>query len=173
MTRQLNYIIFDTDMGWVGVLGSTTGLLSTTLPCPSTQEVNRLFGDVISHARWSPQLFQDLMERLRAYFGGHRTNFMDKLDLFGATDFQREVWETARLIPYGETRSYRWVAEQVKKPKALRAVGQALGRNPLPIIVPCHRVLASNGRLGGFTGGIDMKRRLLHLEGVAVFGEED
>ena len=169
MTRHLNYIIFATDMGWVGVLGSTTGLLSITLPCPFTQEVNRLFGDIISHARWSPHLFQDLMERLRAYFSGHQANFPDGLDLSGATDFQREVWEAARLIPYGETRSYRWVAEQIKKPKALRAVGQALGRNPLPIIVPCHRVLASNGQLGGFTGGIEMKRHLLHLEGVACF----
>ncbi|HUV75557.1 MAG TPA: methylated-DNA--[protein]-cysteine S-methyltransferase [Dehalococcoidales bacterium] len=169
MTRQLNYIIFDTDMGWVGVLASTAGLLSTTLPHPSTQEVNRLFGDSISHARWSPHLFQDLMERLRVYFSGHQANFPEKLDLSGATDFQREVWEAARLIPYGETRRYRWVAEQIKKPKALRAVGQALGRNPLPVIVPCHRVLASNGQLGGFTGGIEMKRRLLHLEGVTGF----
>jgi len=169
MTRHLNYIIFDTDMGWVGVLGSTAGLLSITLPHSSTQEINRLLGDIISHARWSPHLFQDLMERLRAYFSGHQVNFPDGLDLSGATDFQREVWEAARLIPYGETRSYRWVAEQIKKPKALRAVGQALGRNPLPIIVPCHRVLASNGQLGGFTGGIDMKRRLLNLEGVTGF----
>ena len=166
MARQLNYIIFDTDMGWVGVLGSTAGLLSTTLPCPSSQEVNQLFGDIISHARWAPHLFQDLMKRFRDYFSGHRVNFPDVLDLSGAADFQREVWEATRRIPFGETRSYRWVAEQIKKPKALRAVGQALGRNPLPIIIPCHRVLASGGQLGGFTGGIDMKRRLLHLEGV-------
>ena len=170
MTRELNYIIFDTDMGWVGALSSPTGLLSITLPCPSTQEVNRLFGDIVSHGRWSPNLFQDLTERLRYYFSGHRVDFTDKLDLSGATAFQQEVWEATRLIPYGETRSYRWVAEQIEKPKALRAVGQALGKNPLPIIVPCHRVLASNGQLGGFTGGIDMKRRLLHLEGVTGFG---
>ena len=150
-------------------MGSTAGLVSITLPHSSTQEINRLLGDIISHARWSPHLFQDLMERLRAYFSGHQANFPDGLDLSGATDFQREVWEAARLIPYGETRSYRWVAEQIKKPKALRAVGQALGRNPLPVIVPCHRVLASNGQLGGFTGGIDMKRRLLNLEGVTGF----
>ncbi|GAH65608.1 unnamed protein product, partial [marine sediment metagenome] len=95
--------------------------------------------------------------------------FPDRLDLSGATDFQRKVWETTRLIPYGETRSYAWVAEQIKQPRALRAVGQALGRNPLPIIVPCHRVVASNGKPGGFTGGIEVKKRLLHLEGAAVF----
>jgi len=72
MTQHLNYIIFDTDMGWVGVLGSTAGLVSITLPHSSTQEINRLLGDIISHARWSPHLFQDLMERLRAYFSGHQ-----------------------------------------------------------------------------------------------------
>jgi len=105
------------------------------------------------------------MERLGAYFAGHRVDFTDKLDLSAATAFQREVWEAARLVPCGETRSYKWVAGQIKKPKAVRAVGQALGRNPLPVIIPCHRVLAGNGGLGGFTGGLEMKRFLLRLEG--------
>lgn len=169
MTQQLNYIIFNTDMGWMGILSSAKGLLCTTLPRPSAQEIRQLFGESINHASWSPHLFQDLMQRLKLYFAGHRVNFPDKLDLSGATRFQGAVWETTRLIPYGETRSYAWVAEQIKQPRALRAVGQALSRNPLPIIVPCHRVLASNGRLGGFSGGIEMKRRLLYLEGSAVF----
>ena len=169
MTQQLKCIIFNTDMGWVGILGSAKGLLRTTLPHPSAQEIRQLFGDSINQASRSPRLFQDLIQRLKLYFGGHRVNFPDKLDLSGATDFQRKVWETTRLIPYGETRSYAWVAEQIEKPGALRAVGQALGRNPLPIIVPCHRVVASNGKLGGFTGGIEVKKRLLYLEGAAVF----
>ena len=169
MTQQLNYIIFNTDMGWVGILGSAKGLLRTTLPHPSAQEIRRLLGDSINQASRSPHLFADLVRRLKLYFGGHRVNFPDKLDLSGATTFQRKVWETTRLIPYGETRSYAWVAEQIKQPKALRAAGQALGRNPLPIIVPCHRVVASNGGLGGFSGGIEVKKRLLYLEGSAVF----
>jgi len=169
MTQQLNYIIFNTDMGWMGILSSATGLLRTTLPHPSAHEIRQLFGESINHANWSPHLFQDLMQRLKLYFYGHRVNFPDKLDLSGATAFQRAVWETTRLISYGETRSYTWVATQTKKPKARQAVGQALGRNPLPIIVPCHRVLAGNGRLGGFTGGIEIKRRLLYLEGSVVF----
>lgn len=167
MTQQLNYIIFNTDMGWLGILGSATGLLRITLPHPSAQEIRQLLGDKINYASWSPHLFQDLIERLKLYFGGHKVGFPDELDLSGATAFQREVWEITRLIPYGETRSYTWVAGQIKKPRAVRAVGQALGRNPLPIIVPCHRVLASNGRLGGYTGGIETKRHLLHLEGSA------
>jgi methylated-DNA-[protein]-cysteine S-methyltransferase len=74
------------------------------------------------------------------------------------------VWEKTRLIPYGKTRSYSWVAEQMGKPRAVRAVGQALGKNPLPIIIPCHRVIANNERLGGFSGGVEWKRYLLDLE---------
>jgi len=104
------------------------------------------------------------MQRLRIYFSGHRATFPDELDLSRATPFQREVWEITRLIPYGKTRSYSWVAEQVKKPKAARAVGQAMSRNPLPIIIPCHRVLNIDGKLGGFGGGLEMKRHLLDLE---------
>ncbi len=167
MTQQLNYITFSTDMGWVGMLASANGLLRTTLPQPSVHEVRQLLGDSISYAIWSPRLFDDLMERLKVYFSGHRTTFPDKLDLSRATHFQREVWEITRLIPYGETRSYAWVAEQIKKPQAMRAVGQALGKNPLPIIVPCHRVVTSDGKLGGFGGGVEVKRYLLSLEAEA------
>ena len=164
MTQELNYVIFNTDAGWLGILASTTGLLRTILPQPSAQEVRQLLGDSINQANCSPHLFQDLMERLKSYFIGHKTTFPDKLDLSGSTVFQREVWEATRLIPYGETRSYTWIAQQIKQPRTARAVGQALGRNPLPIIVPCHRVLASNGRLGGFNGGIETKKYLLYLE---------
>jgi len=106
------------------------------------------------------------MERLKAYFSGHRVAFQDKRDLSLATPFQREVWQVTKLIPYGETRSYRWLAEQMGKPKAVRAVGQALAQNRLPIIIPCHRVVKSDGKPGGFSGGVEMKRRLLRLEGI-------
>ncbi len=158
------YFIFDTPAGRVGILGSTTGLLRVTLPRRSTREIHQLLGISPDRATLSPHLFQDLMERLRAYFAGHKVDFPDRLDLSAATTFQREVWKATRLIPYGETRSYTWVAEQLKKPKAVRAAGQALGRNPVPVIIPCHRVLASNGGLGGFSDGLDMKSFLLHLE---------
>lgn len=164
MAQQLNYAIFNTDMGWVGVLASAEGLLGTTLPQPSAQEAHQLLGDSVNRTTCSLHLFKDLMERLKAYFSGQRTTFPDKLVLSPATYFQREVWEKTRLIPYGETRSYGWVAKQIRNPRAVRAVGQALGKNPLPVIVPCHRVVASNGKLGGFGGGVEMKRHLLSLE---------
>lgn len=164
MTRELKYIVFNTNMGWVGILGSAKGLLRTTLPQHSAQEAHRLLGNGVNNAIWSPNLFDGLMERFRVYLSGDKITFPDELDLSGATLFQRKVWEITRLIPYGETRSYTWVAEQVKKPQAARAVGQALARNRLPIIIPCHRVVTINGQLGGFSGGVEIKKRLLHLE---------
>jgi len=163
MTRELKYITLNTNMGWVGILASATGLRCTTLPQPSAQEAQYLLGNT-NDVTWAPHSFDNLIQRFRIYFGGHRVTFPDQLDLSEATTFQRQVWEITRLIPYGETRSYAWVAEQIGQPRAVRAVGQALGKNPLPIIIPCHRVIASDGKLGGFSGGVKMKKRLLSLE---------
>ena len=170
MTERLTCTTVDTDMGWIGILSSAKGLLATTLPQRSAQEARQLLGESVNEAGWSPHSFDDLMERLKSYFGGHKVTFPDKLDLSGVTPFQRQVWEATRLIPYGETRSYLWVASQIGRPEAVRAVGQALGRNPLSIIVPCHRVIASNGKPGGFGGGLEMKERLLRLEASANIG---
>jgi methylated-DNA-[protein]-cysteine S-methyltransferase len=115
----------------------------------------------------SPRLFGSLIDRLRAYFNGDRIDFTDEPVLCGATPFQCRVWQATRLIPYGETRSYLWLAEQLGKPGATRAVGQALAKNPLPIIIPCHRVVNTDGGPGGFSGGLTMKRYLLNLEAPA------
>lgn len=138
------------------------------MPQPSAQEAEQLLGDRVKGAIQSENFFHDLMKRLRTYFAGQRATFPDELDLSPATAFQREVWQLTRLIPYGETRSYSWVAEQLGKTGAMRAVGQALGQNPLPIIVPCHRVVASDGKLGGYSGGVEMKRYLLHREALSL-----
>jgi methylated-DNA-[protein]-cysteine S-methyltransferase len=108
-------------------------------------------------------------QELREYFAGRRRTFTVKLDLEG-TEFQRKAWQAMRKIPFGETISYGEQARKVGKPKAYRAVGSANGKNPIPIIVPCHRVLASDGSLGGYSLGLSMKRRLLALEGVSVAG---
>lgn len=167
MAEQLGYIIFETKMGWVGISGSGQGIRRTTLPQSSAQDARRLLGEPANCAESSANLLQDLIERFQAYFDGDRIDFPDKLDLSGATSFQRQVWTMVRRIPYGDTRSYNWVAEQMGKSGASRAVGQALGRNPLPIIVPCHRVVTIDGRLGGFSGGLEMKRQLLQLEAQA------
>ena len=167
MTGELKYTVSNIDIGWVGVLGSAKGLLGTTLPQPSAQEAEKLLGDRVKEAIQSDNFFYDLLRRLRSYFAGHRVTFPDELDLSPATAFQREVWQITRLIPFGETRSYTWVAEQLGKAGAVRAVGQALARNPLPIIIPCHRVVAKDGKLGGYSGGTEKKDYLLRLEALA------
>lgn len=104
---------------------------------------------------------------LADYFRGKRVLFSATLDFSGATVFQRRVWSATSKIPYGEVRSYREIAQAIGKPKAARAVGTALGRNPFPILVPCHRVIREDGGLGGFSAsrGIALKQELLQLEG--------
>jgi methylated-DNA-[protein]-cysteine S-methyltransferase len=107
--------------------------------------------------------FLDAVEQLDAYFAGERREFDLELDPVG-TDFQRRVWDALLTIPYGETRSYGDIAEQIGSPGASRAVGLANGRNPIGIIVPCHRVIGANGSLTGYGGGLERKQLLLDLE---------
>ena len=102
--------------------------------------------------------------QLTAYFAGKRRGFDLPLDLSGGTPFQREVWQTLLAIPNGTTCNYGEVAERIGRPSAVRAVGAAVGRNPVSIIVPCHRVLGANGSLTGYAGGLHRKVRLLELE---------
>jgi methylated-DNA-[protein]-cysteine S-methyltransferase len=108
-------------------------------------------------------LISEAARQLALYFDGRLRNFDLPLDMRG-TAFQKRVWDALRQIPYGETRSYAELAAMVESPQGFRAVGAANGRNPIPIIVPCHRVIESNGGLGGFSCGIAYKRRLLDLE---------
>ena len=165
MSKSLRYATVSTGLGWVGILSSNDGLSRITLPQATKDVARRRLGEEATQAEEAPYYFRELEERFQRYFNGEKVGFPDLLDLSRATPFQRMVWEATRLIPYGETRSYGWVAQKLKKPGAARAVGQALSQNPLPIIVPCHRVLQSDGELGGFTGGLEIKQRLLALEG--------
>ena len=107
--------------------------------------------------------FTEVIRQLQAYFRGELREFDVPLALEG-TEFQRRVWNALRGIPYGETISYLQLAERIGNPKAVRAVGLANGSNPIPIIVPCHRVIGSDGSLTGFGGGISTKKKLLELE---------
>jgi methylated-DNA-[protein]-cysteine S-methyltransferase len=109
-----------------------------------------------------PVLLQAARE-LREYFAGQRREFAVPLE-FRGTEFQNKVWRALRSIPFGETRSYGALASQIGAPKASRAVGAANGRNPIPIILPCHRVIGSSGSLTGFGGGLPMKQQLLAHE---------
>jgi methylated-DNA-[protein]-cysteine S-methyltransferase len=108
-------------------------------------------------------IFGEAIRQLTEYFAGKREGFALQLDPPG-TEFQQSVWSELREIPYGETISYKTLAERIGKPKAVRAVGAANGANPIPIIIPCHRVIGNDGSLTGFGGGLPLKKRLLELE---------
>jgi methylated-DNA-[protein]-cysteine S-methyltransferase len=117
------------------------------------------------HADWrhDPDGFDETKAQLEAYFRGERQDFDLPLAPAG-TAFQIAVWQALRKIPYGSVTTYRRVAEQVGNPRAVRAVGAANGKNPLPIVIPCHRVIGSDGTLTGFGGGLAIKRHLIELE---------
>jgi O-6-methylguanine DNA methyltransferase len=123
-------------------------------------------GRLAQNAQWqeSPGRTEQVARELREYFHGKRRQFTVPLDLHG-TEFQRKCWKTLQKIPYGQTKTYADIARAVGVPQGFRAVGMANHDNPVPIIVPCHRVLASDGTLGGYGGGLDVKRKLLELEG--------
>jgi O-6-methylguanine DNA methyltransferase len=105
----------------------------------------------------------DSGKQIQGFLKGKRQAFDLKLNP-GGTDFQRKVWKALQRIPYGKTRTYSQIAKQIKHPNSARAVGQACGANPLPLVVPCHRVVAADGKLGGFGLGLECKQRLLDIE---------
>lgn len=113
---------------------------------------------------------RDALDQLQEYFQGHRRVFTLPLALRG-TEFQRSVWEAVAGVPYGETRSYGYIARKLGKPRACRAVGGANGANPVPIVIPCHRIIGSDGSMTGFGGGIPIKENLLALEKASMIKE--
>jgi O-6-methylguanine DNA methyltransferase len=107
---------------------------------------------------------KSVINELFDYFNGNQVNFKSILDLSMGTIFQRKVWDQISKIPYGELRTYKWIASEIGNSSAVRAVGNAVGRNPVPPIIPCHRVIRTDGNLGGFSSGISLKKWLLKLE---------
>ncbi|MCL0099490.1 methylated-DNA--[protein]-cysteine S-methyltransferase [Dehalococcoidia bacterium] len=164
----LVYDIIETPLGWMGMLASDKGLTRTTLPRPTLLESLTMLGAKNSNADHHPRRFDRLKESLSQYFSGGRVSFdQEKIHLDNPTCFRRKALAACREIPYGETRTYSWLAARVGKTNAPRAAGQCMAHNPLPIIIPCHRVIASDGSLRGFGRGTSMlniKRWLLDLE---------
>jgi len=156
----------ETPLGRIGVAGDDRAVLRVLLPGPQglawlKQELLRVCGPV--EFKRGGEIPGRFSEELAGYFQGTLFTFRTPVRVQG-TPFQERVWEILSRIPYGETRTYGWVARCAGTPGGARAVGQANARNPLPLVVPCHRVVAANGRLGGFSSGRDQKRFLLALE---------
>ncbi|MFH1403994.1 MAG: methylated-DNA--[protein]-cysteine S-methyltransferase [Candidatus Altiarchaeota archaeon] len=153
--------VLKTRAGWMGYGMEGPAVDRVYLPHASSEELMRKYG--IEDGNGGGLRILD--ELLSDYFSGREADFSQvQVKLPGATEFQKKVYEAASSIPYGETRTYGWVAESIGVPHASRAVGSALKANPIPLIVPCHRVLASDG-LGGFTPSLELKKKLLKLEG--------
>jgi methylated-DNA-[protein]-cysteine S-methyltransferase len=160
-TTGVSYRLIDTPIGRLRLAATPDALIALAFE-------NQHEEDPANLAQTDPEasaILQEAENQLLAYFSGKRRAFDLPLQAQG-TEFQRTVWSALRDIPYGEVRSYGQIASALGREKAVRAVGAANGRNPIPIIVPCHRVIGSNGKLTGFAGGLEAKRHLLALEGV-------
>jgi len=172
MNRPLAWGAMDSKLGRVYVAAGPGGaVMRLTYGIPELQFLKEL-GETSRNGGsgepvWDPGFVAPILKQLEEYFAGKRREFDLDVDLGGLTPFQRSVLEVTRRIPYGEFWTYREVAAAIGNPQAARAVGHALARNPVGIIVPCHRVIGSDGSLRGFTasGGLSAKRYLLELEG--------
>ncbi len=146
------YDIFESPMGLIYLIFSGKQLTGISFQKP----VNIAFKKGVA-----PRNFR---KELEEYFRGRGDNFTQKIKFLKGTDFEEKVWLCLKKVPFGETRTYKWVAESIGSPTATRAVGQALSKNPIPIVLPCHRIIESDGSIGGYSSGINIKRRLLELE---------
>ncbi|MDO8589472.1 MAG: methylated-DNA--[protein]-cysteine S-methyltransferase [Armatimonadota bacterium] len=167
--RTYNYTVFETVAGWAAIAGRDGKVSALELPQATREEaVARLGAGIGGQLVESNGEYETLARQLRDYLAGLKTEFTFEPDLAGLTDFQQAVLRTAMTVPYGVVVTYSWIASHAGRPGASRAAGQALGRNPVPIAIPCHRVMASGGGLGGFSSGLRWKERLLKMEGVKL-----
>lgn len=158
-------LIFKSRWGWMGLAQSSAGITSVVLSKSSKREVQASLGShSLAQNGPSPRLLS-AKKQVIEYLEGKRIGFTMSLDLSQGTVFQRRVWNVLRQVPYGRLSSYRNVAALVGGTRYARAVGNAVGSNPVPILIPCHRVVAHDGSLGGFSCGLPVKRKLLALEG--------
>ncbi|MEO6500604.1 MAG: methylated-DNA--[protein]-cysteine S-methyltransferase [Jatrophihabitantaceae bacterium] len=166
----VGFALFDTAIGCCALGWTEAGIVDVNLPESSPETTRRRIAGRLPAAREQqpPALVRQVIERITALFDGSADDLTDvELDLSGVGDFHRSVYEVTRGIRPGTTLSYGAIATELRLPGAARAVGRALGHNPCPIIVPCHRVLAADGSMHGFSanGGVATKRRMLQLEG--------
>lgn len=156
--------MFETSWGWAGITASEYGICRVVLPCKTSSQARdeSVAGIPATEARYP---FQAVIIKLKDFFDGKAVAFFDEpLDFSGYSEFASRVWLLTRQVTYGTTSTYGGIAALLGKPGASRAVGNALNKNPVPVIVPCHRIIRQDGSTGGFYGGTGLKTRLLQLE---------
>jgi methylated-DNA-[protein]-cysteine S-methyltransferase len=164
---DLAYAEVDSPLGRLLAVATPTGLVHLGYPNrPADDQLEALAARISPRNVEAPAALDPVRRQLDEYFGGRRRDFDLALDWQLSAGFARAVLERTAAIPFGETRTYGEMAAAAGSPRAFRAAGSALGSNSIPIVVPCHRVLRSGGGLGGYGGGLDVKRELLTLEGV-------
>ncbi len=163
MTR-VYYDVTETPIGWAAALASDKGIRRLNFRGSACEAIEELGLDITT-ADPCPEMLTGLWNALESYFEGRPDAFSDlKLDLAEAPAFHKAAWDACLTIPLGETRSYGWLAAEAGKPGASRAAGQAMARNRVAVVIPCHRIVASNGALHGYGGGLDQKAALLEME---------
>lgn len=169
---SVEYRLLKHRVGWIGFVATQRGLRRVLLPARSRATLEHAVSREFPDARENPRLLPDFAREFVRYFDGQSARFATRFDWSDRTDFDSDVWRACSRIPYGRTSTYGELAAAVGRPGAARAVGAAMGRNPCPIVVPCHRVLRSDGSLGGYSGadGVEFKRRLLEMEGALAAG---
>jgi O-6-methylguanine DNA methyltransferase len=174
MDKEIRYTILSTRWGYFGLMGTPDGLRYTSLPAATRGEAG---GILLAHrpaARYDSRLFVGLQEQIKAYFEGMYVEFSPvPVDLADFSAFARKVLLACRKIPWGQTVSYSQLAQFAHSPKAVRAAGSVMAQNPMPLIIPCHRVIRSDGSVGNFSapGGRGLKQRLLGIEAVNHLGK--
>lgn len=163
------YLLLKTKFGWCGVVFDGNAAKEIVLPSPDKRRVAARLKERGHFGTKQPRqtpFIKRFLKGLGRYFNGEKVDLKYKIDLRDYSAFERAVYKVLMAIPYGRVRTYQWVARKIGKPGASRAVGNALARNPLPIIIPCHRVIKSDGSLGYFSaiGGTELKEKLLKLE---------
>ena len=165
LNKPVRYTIFSNPIGLTALVATSKGLLFIINNLKNESSIKQHLS-LLTNAEIikQPSDFSGLVKQFSLYFKGTIRIFDFPLDLSLGTPFQQKVWKKLLTIPYGKTRSYKWLASKIKNPQASRAVGNANGMNPLPIVIPCHRIIKGNGDLGGYTGGVNIKRFLINLE---------
>ncbi|MDP6667118.1 MAG: methylated-DNA--[protein]-cysteine S-methyltransferase [Dehalococcoidia bacterium] len=164
--EETTYDVFETDMGWVAIVGNQHGIVRASLPESSPGQALDAVQPEIGNATHEPDDHVDTRMLISAYCAGEPVDLAEiSIDTRNVTPFFKKAWEACRSIPAGETRSYQWLAEQAGNIRAARGAGQAMARNKLALLVPCHRVIGASGDLHGFGGaGLGLKSRLLAME---------